>query len=95
MAAPLVLAECVYVLESFYELERRRNAETIRAAIALPLSPSPRLVVLLLSLELYEHERLDYAEAYLAASAALSRVGRVASFDHALRRISTIELVKP
>jgi predicted nucleic acid-binding protein len=31
----LVLAECVYVLESFYEVERPRVAELMRAAIAM------------------------------------------------------------
>jgi predicted nucleic acid-binding protein len=32
----LVLAECLYVLESFYELGRARVAELMRAALALP-----------------------------------------------------------
>jgi predicted nucleic acid-binding protein len=32
----LVLAECIYVLESFYEVERPRVAELMRSAIALP-----------------------------------------------------------
>jgi predicted nucleic-acid-binding protein len=36
LLADLVLAECVYVLESFYEVERERVAELMRAAIALP-----------------------------------------------------------
>ena len=34
--ADLVLAECVYVLESFYEVERARVAELMRAALAVP-----------------------------------------------------------
>jgi hypothetical protein len=34
--ADLVLADCVYVLESFYEVERAQVAEMMRAAIALP-----------------------------------------------------------
>jgi predicted nucleic-acid-binding protein len=35
LLADLVLAECVYVLESFYEVERPRVAELMRSAIAL------------------------------------------------------------
>ena len=42
MLADVVAAECVYVLESFYEVERRRVAELMRAAIALPsISSAP------------------------------------------------------
>jgi predicted nucleic acid-binding protein len=36
LLADLVLAECVYVLESFYEVEREVVADLMRAAIALP-----------------------------------------------------------
>jgi predicted nucleic-acid-binding protein len=36
LLADLVVAECVYVLESFYEVSRERVAELVRAAIALP-----------------------------------------------------------
>ena len=32
----LVVAECVYVLESFYEVPRPRVAELMRAALAFP-----------------------------------------------------------
>jgi hypothetical protein len=34
LLADLVVAECVCVLESFYEVERPRVAELMRAAIA-------------------------------------------------------------
>ena len=34
LLADLVVAECVYVLESFYEVPRERVAELMRAAIA-------------------------------------------------------------
>ncbi len=36
LLADLVVAECVYVLESFYEVPRERVAELMRAAIGLP-----------------------------------------------------------
>ena len=36
LLADLVVAECVYVLESFYEVPRERIAELMRAAICLP-----------------------------------------------------------
>ncbi|HSK50387.1 MAG TPA: PIN domain-containing protein [Solirubrobacterales bacterium] len=92
--ADLVLAECVYVLESFYEVPRDRVAELMRAALSMP-SILADTDLLLRALELYEIERLDFAEAYLAASAELSGIGAVASFDKALDRVPSIERIVP
>jgi hypothetical protein len=36
LLADLVLAECIYMLESYYEVDRTRVAELMRGAIALP-----------------------------------------------------------
>lgn len=91
----LVLAECVYVLESFYEVERARIAELMRAAIALPSIAVADASVLRRSLEVYEIERLDFAEAYLVASAEATGVRAVLSFDRSIDRVETVSRVEP
>jgi predicted nucleic-acid-binding protein len=91
----LVLAECVYVLESFYEVERERVAELIRAAIALPSLAVLDAPLLLRALEVYEVDRLDFAEAYLVACAEATGVRAVMSFDRAIDRVRTIRRVEP
>ena len=95
LLADLVLAESVYVLESFYEVDRPRVAELMRAAIALPSITVIDAHLLLRSLELYEVERLDFAEAYLIASAEMTGVGAVVSFDRAIDRVTTVERIEP
>jgi predicted nucleic-acid-binding protein len=95
MLADLVLAECVYVLESFYEVERARVATLMRAAIALPSVEVIDAPLLLRALELYERERLDFAEAYLVANAEATGVRRVVSFDRAIDRVETVVRVEP
>jgi predicted nucleic-acid-binding protein len=95
LLADLVLAECVYVLESFYEVERDRVAELMRAAIALPSIAVLDAPLLLRALEVYEVDRLDFAEAYLVACAEATGVGAVMSFDRAIDRVRTVERVKP
>lgn len=90
----LVVAECVYVLESFYEVPRPRVAELMRAALAMP-TVSADSDLLLRALELYEIERLDFAEAYLVATAELTGVGAVASFDKAIDRVRSVERIAP
>lgn len=84
LLADLIIAECVYVLESFYEVERERVAELMRAAIALPSIKTIDRTSLLRALEVYEVDRLDFAEAYLVAQAEATGVGEVLSFDSAL-----------
>ncbi len=95
MLADLVVAECVYVLESFYEVERARVATLMRAAIALPSVEVIDAPLLLRALELYEREHLDFAEAYLVANAEASGVCRVVSFDRAIDRVETVVRVEP
>lgn len=91
----LVVAETVYVLESFYEAPRRQVAEAIRSLLALESVVSVDPAVLLRAVEVYETERLDFAEAYLVACAESTGVNRIASFDKAIDRVGTVERVEP
>jgi len=50
---------------------------------------------LLRALELYEVARIDFAEAYLAASAEVTGVGVVASFNRAIDPVSTVRRLEP
>jgi hypothetical protein len=45
--------------------------------------------------EVYETDRIDFAEAYLVACAESTQVGTIASLDRSLDRISTIDRVEP
>ncbi len=91
----LVVAETVYVLESFYEAPRGQVAEAIRSLIAFDSIVCVDPALLLRAVEVYETDRLDFAEAYLVACAETTEVGRVASFDRAVDRIDTVERVEP
>ncbi len=91
----LVVAEIVYVLESVYEVERDRVAELVRACLGFPAVTVADRLLLLRTLELYEHYRIHFAESYLAACAELSAVGAVVSFDRGLDRVETIQRLEP
>jgi predicted nucleic acid-binding protein len=95
LLADLVIAEVVYVLESFYEVPRQRVAELARAIIAFPTIVVLDPAMLLRALEIYETDRLDFAEAYLVAQAERSGVGVVASFDKAIDRVATVRRLEP
>jgi predicted nucleic-acid-binding protein len=95
LLADLVVAEVVYVLESFYEVPRARVAELVRAIIAFPAIVVLDAAMLLRALEVYETARLDFAEAYLVAQAERSGVGAVASFDKAIDLVTTVRRIEP
>ena len=91
----VVLAECVYVLESFYEVPRERVAELMRAAIASPNLKTVDEAALIRALEIYELVRIDFAEAYLAAQAETTGVGEILSFDRSIDRLGTVGRREP
>lgn len=95
LVADLILAEMVYVLGSFYEVERERVAELARSVVAFPATVVVDEGLLLRAIELYESVGLDFAEAYLVAAAEVSGVGAVASFDRRIDRIDSVQRLEP
>jgi predicted nucleic acid-binding protein len=91
----LIVAEVVYVLESFYEVERNGVAELVRAVIGFPAIAVADESLLLRSLEVYEVDGLDFAEAYLVAHAEAGAIEAIASFDRAIDRIATVRRLEP
>jgi len=91
----LVAAETVYVLESFYEAPRDQVAQAMRSLLGLDTVSCVDSALLLRAIEVYETDRIDFAEAYLVACAESTGVGRVASFDRSLDRVSTVERIEP
>lgn len=95
MLADLVVAECVYVLESFYEVQRERVAELMRSVIGSQQIKTLDPATLLRAFEVYEVQRLDFAEAYLVAQAEVTGVGAVLSFDHSIDRVGSVTRREP
>jgi predicted nucleic-acid-binding protein len=83
------------VLESFHEVPRARVAELVRAILAFESTVVVDLSLLLRALELYEVDRLDFADAYLVSSAETSGVNIVASFDRSIDRVGTVRRIEP
>ena len=50
---------------------------------------------LLRALEVYEVDRLDFAEAYLVAQAEVTGVGVVLSFDRSIDRVGSVSRREP
>jgi len=91
----LVAAETVYVLESFYQAPRGKVAEALRSLIAFDSIVCVDPALLLRAIEVYETDRIDFAEAYLVACAETTGISKVASFDRSIDRMNTIKRIEP
>ena len=91
----LILAEVAYVLESYYEVARPQVAGALRAILAFRAIHVVDGPLLQRAVELYEVHGLDFADAYLVASAERTGVGVVASFDRRIDRVGTVRREEP
>lgn len=91
----LIVAEAVYVLESYYEAPRSQVAEAVRSLLAFEAIVTVDPALLLRAAEVFEVGRLDFADAYLVACAESSGVDAVASFDQSIDRAGTVRRVEP
>jgi predicted nucleic acid-binding protein len=95
LLADLIVAETVYVLESYYKVPRAQVADAMRSLLAFNPIVTVDPALLLRAIEVYEIERLDFAEAYMVACAETTGINKVASFDQAIDRVSTVERIEP
>jgi predicted nucleic acid-binding protein len=95
LVTDVVVAETVYVLESFYETPREQIGEAVRSLLGFHSVVCVDPPVLLRAVEVYEVDRVDFAEAYLVACAESTGVAKIASFDRSLDRLHTVHRVEP
>ena len=91
----LIVAETVYVLESFYEAPREQVGAAMRSLVSMRSVVTVDPALLLRAIEVYETDRLDFAEAYVVACAESTGVCRVASFDRSIDRVDTVDRIEP
>lgn len=91
----LILAETIYVLQSFYSMPRARVSELAQGVLATGAVRVEDPALLSRSIEVYEAYGLSFADAYLVASAEQTGIGRIASFDRGIDRVSTVERIEP
>ena len=67
----------------------------MRSALVFPAIRVDDQELLLRALEIYEVDRLDFAEAYLVATAERLGIPAVASFDRSIDRLDTVNRIEP
>lgn len=91
----LIVAEVVYVLESVYAVARDEVGQLMRDIVTSDRIRLADLPMLLRAIEIYQFDRLSFADAYLVACAERSGDGKVVSFDKDISRVGTVERIEP
>jgi predicted nucleic-acid-binding protein len=87
------LSELVWVLESsIYRADRVTVAAALEAILALPAIAVADQDLLMGAIELYAERGMDWADAYLVATARRSGVDEVVSFDRFDAKISGLNM---
>ena len=88
---PVVLAECVFVLESFYRHPRTDIASALARLLSSPGVEISQLAVHLDALNRYQTTRVHFVNCLIAAAAAAENTP-VATFDHDFRKFSDVRV---
>ena len=88
---PTVLAECVFVLESFYEHPRGDIASALGRLISSPGVEIGVAAIHLDALDRYRKTKVHFVDCLIAATAATENIP-VASFDHDFRKFNDVRL---
>lgn len=92
---PLVVAEALYVLTSFYGLPRGRAVEALRAVVDLPGLRVEQRAAVVRALELHRATpKLHFVDAWLTARAEAAGDG-VVTFDAAMAKAAGVPALQP
>jgi predicted nucleic-acid-binding protein len=88
---PAVLAECVFVLESFYEHPRADIASALGRLISSPGVEIDNAPIQLDALDRYRKAKVHFVDCLIAATAANEKMP-VASFDQDFRKFTDVRV---
>ena len=88
---PAVLAECVFVLESFYEHPRGDIASALGRLISSPCVEIDGATIHLDALDRYRKTKVHFVDCLIAATAATENMP-VASFDQDFRKFTDVRV---
>ena len=88
---PTVLAECVFVLESFYEHPRADIASAFSRLVSSPGIEISEVAIHLDALDRYKRTKIHFVDCLIAATAVVEKVA-VASFDQDFRKFTDVRV---
>ncbi|NJC96432.1 MAG: nucleotide-binding protein [Anaerolineales bacterium] len=92
----IVIAEIVWTLESYYELERSEIQNKVLAILNTPGLEIPESNLILKSIMWYSDKNVDFIDAYNAAWMEQEGIEKIYTFDQKhFSRFDEVEVLKP
>lgn len=82
-----IIAECVYVLDSFYQVPRRRIFEYLFGIIKMRGATGPQIGILDMALHLFRDHTISFPDALVLATSRTLNL-ELATFDQKLARLA-------
>jgi len=91
----LVVAEIVWVLESYYELDKSNVREKLEKILNTPNLDCPNREIIISALAIYDEKNIDFIDAYNAYVLKSKEIDEVYSYDKHFDRIGWMKRVEP
>ncbi len=91
----MVIAEIIWVLESFYELEKEEIQPKVEKILNTPNLVCPNKDLILRALALYRGKNIDYIDAYNALILKEKGIDELYSYDKDYDRIDWLTRLEP
>lgn len=91
----LVIAEIIWVLESFYELQKEEVQTKVEKILNTPNLVCPNKDMILRALALYKEKNIDYIDAYNALILKEKGIDELYSYDKDYDRIDWLTRLEP
>jgi len=91
----MVIAEIIWVLESYYELSKKEVQEMVEKILITPFLFCPQKDLILNALTLYTDKNIDYIDAYNASALKEQGINEVYSYDRHYDKIEWVNRIEP
>ena len=91
----MVIAEIIWVLESYYELPKKEVQEMVEKILITPFLLCPQKDLILNALSLYSDKNIDYIDAYNASILREQGIKEVYSYDRHFDKIDWVGRIEP
>ena len=91
----MVIAEIIWVLESYYELPKKEVQELVEKILITPFLLCPQKDLILDALAIYGDKNIDYIDAYNASILREQGIMEVYSYDRHFDKIDWVRRIEP
>lgn len=91
----MVIAEIVWVFESYYDLSRSEVRTKVEKILNTQNLTCDSKETIIRALALYEDKRIDYIDAYNACIIKMKGIGEIYSYDKHYDRLSWLKRIEP